>query len=96
MAEKEMIEFTAGEYREYRGQGYRCVSVEPYVRKDGSKSGKAVWAANCARCGEPFTCWTLTPLVSFTPVRRCDVHKDGGSKITKVHPAAKVDPGLFD
>jgi hypothetical protein len=37
-----------------RGQTYRCVEVQPYVRKDGMPAALAVMESDCKRCGSPF------------------------------------------
>jgi hypothetical protein len=54
----------------FRGQLYRRIAIELYVRADGSATQLATWESQCPVCGEPFTIQT-TQLRSCTG-RRTD------------------------
>ena len=42
-------EATRGKIREFEGQAYECVSIEPYTGlRDGAASYLAVWRSHCA------------------------------------------------
>jgi hypothetical protein len=62
-----------------RGQVYECVSVRPYVRKDGVEVQLASWRSHCATCGEPFEfeltveAWDREGFKGT--VRRCKPHR---------------------
>jgi hypothetical protein len=42
----------------YRGQLYRRIAVEPYIRDDGSTTQLATWQSQCPVCGEALTIQT--------------------------------------
>ena len=49
-----MMEAAPGKVRDYAGQQYDCVAIEPYTRRrDGASSYLAVWRSKCAQCGAP-------------------------------------------
>jgi hypothetical protein len=66
------------EPRVYKGQLYRPLTTKPHTCRDGRETILAIWEAECATCGEPFT--SSTPLHSpkFQPSRRCKIHKQPG------------------
>ena len=45
---------TVGIFKMFRGQRYECISVEPYIRRDGVEVQLASWLSHCATCGQPF------------------------------------------
>jgi hypothetical protein len=56
-------------------QRYRCVTVEPYVRTDGTRSAIAVWESPCRVCGVPFTIKGASTVVSVIRFNRtCEQH----------------------
>jgi hypothetical protein len=63
----------------FRGQMYECVSVKPYIRKDGVEVQLASWMSHCATCGDPFEiCLTVEAWdrEGFKgPARRCKPHR---------------------
>mgnify|MGYP001434182620 FL=1 len=65
--------FIASEVAEviYRGQTYQRIRIEPFVRKDGSKTAIAIWSKNCPQCRRPFECTTPAIAPRFRPPRRC-------------------------
>ena len=65
--------FIASEVAEviYRGQMYQRIRIEPFVRKDGSKTAIAIWGTNCPQCRRPFECITPAIAPRFRPPRRC-------------------------
>jgi hypothetical protein len=69
----------------YKDQHYELVGHEPYTRvSDGSKTSLIVWRSVCATCGQPFVTRTPIRAKSFTPGRRCDLHKQPGVRVKVV------------
>lgn len=79
-----------------RGQAFVCVAVEPYTRRDGSKTRLVVLQSACWQCGAlfrfkiPFGC----SYDRVEPNRRCDKHKRPGRIAKRSKP--KVAVGIFD
>jgi hypothetical protein len=60
----------------YRGQIYRRIAVEPYIRDDGSTTRLATWESRCAECGEVFEVVTMARERKLRgPNRRCPQHR---------------------
>ena len=62
------------------GQRYEVVSLEPYVRKDGTTSILIVWQTWCAETGLPFT--IKTGLAAKSVNRRCEKHAKPSKAVT--------------
>ena len=54
----------------YRGQVYRRIAVEPYIRDDGSETRLATWETECPECGEVFPVDAALPAVPAQPALR--------------------------
>ena len=76
---------TVGVFKMFRGQAYECISVEPYIRKDGVEVQLASWMSHCATCGQPFElkltveAWDRDGFRG--PTRRCKEHKQSGLNV---------------
>jgi hypothetical protein len=70
----------------YRGQIYRRIAVEPYIRDDGSETKLATWESKCPVCGEPFTIQTTRLHRLREPNRRCPEHRRPGSPVRGAKP----------
>lgn len=64
------------------GRTFGWYGVDPYTRKDGSKTTLLLWRGACAVCGEPFTVKTpQQPSSSKAFARKhCDAHKQTGAR----------------
>jgi hypothetical protein len=77
-----MIEAAPGKVRDYAGQRYTCVAIEPYTRRrDGASSYLAVWHSKCAQCGALFSYRSPRRVVRFQPNRRCGRHRRPGTHV---------------
>jgi hypothetical protein len=65
----------------YRGQIYRRIAIEPYVRDDGSETRLATWESECPECGEVFTIQSTRLRKLHQPNRRCPDHRRPGSPV---------------
>jgi hypothetical protein len=83
----------------YRGQQYRLVAVEPYVRRDGIARQLEVWESDCAKCGAVFTYKTTAFGHTNSPNRRCKEHRRPGSKVRNTAAKSPVllqqSPGVI-
>lgn len=66
--------------RDYGGQLFEQVGVDPHTRVDGSRTQLIVWQSACMECGEAFTFRTPIAASKFQPNRRCAKHRRPGSK----------------
>ena len=71
----------------YRGQIYRRIAVEPYIRADGSETRLATWQSECPECGELFEITTTRLHRLRQPNRRCPEHRRPGSPVRKGFPS---------
>jgi hypothetical protein len=65
----------------YRGQIYRRIAIEPYVRDDGSETRLATWETECPECGETFTIQSTRLHRLRSQNRRCPEHRRPGSPV---------------
>lgn len=76
---------TVGSFKIFHGQRYECMSVKPYIRKDGVAVLLASWQSHCATCGQPFefdmTVETWDRETFTGPTRRCKEHRQPGLKV---------------
>jgi hypothetical protein len=70
----------------YKGQIYRRIAVEPYLRADGSETQLATWQSECPVCGEPFEIQTTRLRRLREPNRRCPEHRRPGSPVRWAKP----------
>lgn len=84
----------AADEAEYRGQRYRRLGREPWVRKDGSTTTISLWSSNCATCGAPFECTSPDEAEYFHPARHCAAHRRPRS--TWRSQAAVTDPATIE
>jgi hypothetical protein len=74
-----------GAFRMWQGQRYECVSVRPYIRRDGIEVQLGTWRSHCATCGEPFEydlnveAWDRAGFSG--PARRCKPHRQSGLRV---------------
>ncbi|MGX5803497.1 hypothetical protein ACWGS9_19930 [Bradyrhizobium sp. Arg314] len=88
------VEATADEV-EYRGQVYRRVGRQPYVRKrDGTATTLSVWLTNCPTCGAEFEATTGDEVQAFHPARHCPAHRRQGSRSWR-NRVAVTDPATI-
>jgi hypothetical protein len=67
----------------YRGQRYRRIAIEPYIRDDGTETQLATWESECPECGEPFTIQSTRLKRLRSPNRRCPEHRRPGSPVRR-------------
>jgi hypothetical protein len=70
----------------FRGQLYRRIAIELYIRADGSATQLATWESQCPVCGEPFTIQTTRLHRLREPNRRCPQHRRPGSPVRWAKP----------
>lgn len=78
------IEAKRGKVREYDGQRFECVRIEPYIRRDGVMSSVAVWRSKCAACRTSFDFRSPLRVARFQPNRRCVRHRRPGQRVRPV------------
>ena len=66
-----------GDIQKYKGQTYKCLAFEPYVRKDGKITTLAIIQSHCLACGVLFNFMAPVGRLHW-PSRRCAKHKQPG------------------
>lgn len=71
-----------GTIRTHKGQLYWVADTFTRRRKkDGTLAVIAVWASQCAQCGEELRFTAPAAATKFQPNRRCDKHKAPGRRV---------------
>ena len=69
----------------YKGQIYRCVGSEPYIRRrNGSVMELKLWESECTDCGQLFVFKSPSRYSTFKPSRRCEEHKKPRLRVRRV------------